>query len=416
MIPAHYKLLNKMNIRRETTDRFISLIVKHRRALFIICAAISLILSLFNDALYLFGDTNAITTQESHNFVMCDRSTPLNYAIHPKMTQQVTYSGDTFVPQWPTQKKLLYLRKDDYLFGHIGNQINSLLHAYNYARDHQLELGTTFHGWVIEAIQFMGYESNDNKELRNEMRNELGITIIRNSTDLVEYDEVIQLTAKDLYFYKSPGDNWEANMNFHIGILRRIFLRYNRALGYAHHGLRATNVCRTLDDLFPGSRSSIKYSVIHSRFMEGRAEFKLNQLAKTSGLTPHGPLEMSPKYVRMILKPLGLLNHPIILFSDGELPSVEQGLMRDPVIGPKLIVLGNKISLTGPDVALAILSDVYIGNPASVTSGYIARSRYALGYNEEQTYMFRKEHLDKWISVCNAKCIFNPWVMNTNLV
>ena len=407
-----------MNIRRETTDRFVSLIVKHRRALFIVCAALSLILSLFNDAFYLFSGSNELTTQESQ-FIMCDRPTPLNYAIHPQMKEQVTYNSgqDTFIPQWPSQKKLLLLRKDDYLFGHIGNQINSLLHAYNYARDHQLELGATFHSWVIEAIQFMGYESNDNKELREEIRNELGITIIRNSTDLVDYEEVIQLTAKDLYFYKSPGDNWEDNMNFHIGILRRIFLRYNRALGYAHHGLRATNVCRTFDDLFPhGSRSTMKYTVIHSRFMEGRAEFKLNQLAKTSGLTPKGALEMSPKYIRMILKPLGLLNHPIVLFSDGELPSVEEGLLNDPVIGPKLIVLSNKKSLTGPDTALAILSDVYIGNPASVTSGYIARSRYALGYNEEQTYMFRKEHHDKWISVCNAKCIFNPWIMSTNLV
>ncbi|KAK1741301.1 hypothetical protein QTG54_007779 [Skeletonema marinoi] len=404
-----------MNIRRDTADHIISIIVKHRRALFIICAAFSLAVSLFNDALYLLGGPDAISTKEKP-FVMCDRPTPLNYAIHPKMTQQVTYSGEPFVPRWPTQKKLLLLRKDDYLFGHIGNQINSLLHAYDYARDHQLELGTTFHGWVIEAIQFMGYESNDNKELRNEIRNELGITIIRNSTDLVGYDEVIQLSAKDLYFYKSPGDNWESNMNFHIGILRRIFLRYNRALGYAHHGLRAINVCRTIDDLFHGSGSSMKYTVIHSRFMEGRAQFKLNQLAKTSGLTPKGALEMSPKYIRMILKPLGMLEHPIVLFSDGELPSVEEGLLRDPVIGPKLIVLGNKTSLTGPDTALAMLSDVYIGNPASVTSGYIARSRHALGYNEEQTYMFRKEHKDNWISVCNAKCIFNPWVMSTNLV
>lgn len=390
-------------------------ITSHRRSLFIISGAVLLIISLFNDAHYLIvGGSKTITTTESP-FSMCDRPTPLNYAMHPKMTQQVIYSGNTFAPQWPTQNKLLLLRKDDYLFGHIGNQINSLIHAYNYARDHELQLGTTFHGWVIEAIQFMGYESNDNKELRNEIQNELGIKIIRNSTDLVGYDEVIQLSAKDLYFYKSPRDNWEKNMNFHVGILRRILLRYNRALGYAHHGLRATNACRTLDDLFHESRSGIKYTVIHSRYLEGRAQFKLDALAKTSGLTPKGALEMSPKYIRTILKPMGMLNHPIILLSDGELPSVEQGLLKDPVIGPKLIVLGNKTSLSGPDAALAILSDVYIGNPASVTSGYIARSRYALGYNEEQTYMFQKEHLDKWISVCNAKCIFNPWVMN-NLV
>ncbi len=42
----------------------------------------------------------------------------------------------------------------------------------------------------------------------------------------------------------------------------------------------------------------------------------------------------------------------------------------------------NKTSLTGPDTALAILSDVYIGNPASVTSGYIARDRIIRDCNE----------------------------------
>jgi hypothetical protein len=380
---------------------------QHRRPLLVIATALLLSVSLFNDVRYLLTSsppsTSATNNQESP-FVMCDRPTPLN-----SMQQQL----ETFLPRWNTQKKLLLLRKDDYLFGNIGHQINSLFHAYNYARDHELLLGTTFHGWVIEAIQFMGYESNDNTRLRDDIYNDFGIIIVRNSSDYVGvYDDVIQLSAKDLYFYVSPRDNWEDNMNFHVGVLRRILGRYNRAFGYAHHGLRATNVCSTIEHLFHDSRSTIKYSVIHSRFMEGRAQFKLELLAKTSGLTPRGALEMSPKYVRMILKPLGMLEFPIILITDGELPSVEQGLLNDPVIGPKLIVLGNKTSLSSPDVALAILSDVYIGNPASVTSGYIARSRYALGYTEEQTHMFRKEHLDKWISVCNAKCIFNPWIMN----
>ena len=414
-----------MNVRRggdKVTDllhQFTSTIINQRRPLLILITILLLSISLFNDVQYLLSSSSlSLSTipAEEAPFVMCDRTTPLNYTINP-ITQHAIYNnGEVFEPRWPTQNKLLLLRKDESTFGNIGNQINSLLHAYSYARDHELHLGATFHSWAIDAIQFMGYEGNNNTILKNEIWNELGIRIIRSSADSQTYDEIIQFTAKELYFYKSPSNQWESNMEFHIGILRRILLRYNRALGYAHHGLRATNVCETIENIFHEQRSQMKYTVIHSRYMEGRAQYKLEQLAKTSGLTPRGPLEMSPRYIRSILKPLGMLSYPIILFSDGELPSVEMGLLNDPVIGPKLIVLGNKTSLSSPDTALALLSTVYIGNPASVTSGYIARSRYALGYNDDQTYMFRKEHLDKWISVCNSKCIFNPWVMNTNLV
>ncbi len=399
--------------------QFTSTIIHQRRPLLILITILLLSISLFNDAQYLLSSSSASASTipaEETPFVMCDRTTPLNYTINP-ITQHVIYNNNgeqqVFTPRWSTQNKLLLLRKDEYTFGNIGNQINSLLHAYSYARDHKLQLGATFHSWAIDTIQFMGYESNNNTILKNEIWNELGIHIIRSSDDSANYDEIIQFTAKELYFYKSPNiDLWESNMYFHIGILRRILLRYNRSHGYAHHGLRATNVCETIENIFHESRSQMKYTVIHSRYMEGRAQYKLEQLAKTSGLTPKGPLEMSPRYIRSILKPLGMLSYPIILFSDGELPNVEMGLLNDPVIGPKLIVLGNKTSLSSPDTTLALLSTVYIGNPASVTSGYIARSRYALGYNDDQTYMFRKEHLDKWISVCNSKCIFNPWIMN----
>lgn len=115
-------------------------------------------------------------------------------------------------------------------------------------------------------------------------------------------------------------------------------------------------------------------------------------MAKTTGLTVEGgALYMGPAYVKAILKPLGMLQYPIILLSDGQFPSVERGLLNDEVLGPNLMVLSNKELLDGADVALAVLADVFIGNPASVTSGFVARSRYALGYSEKSTQLFRRK-------------------------
>lgn len=104
-----------------------------------------------------------------------------------------------------------------------------------------------------------------------------------------------------------------------------------------------------------------------------------------------GVLTMSPDYITSILLPLGMLVYPIILVTDGKSPDVERELFNDPMIGPKLIVLSENVSLDGADIALALLSDVYIGNPASGTSGFIARSRMALGYSAESTQLFRRK-------------------------
>ena len=86
---------------------------------------------------------------------------------------------------------------------------------------------------------------------------------------------------------------------------------------------------------------------------------------------------------------LDMLDHPIILITDGQRAGVEDRLLSDPIIGPKVMILSDKDSLDGADVALAVLADVFIGNPASVTSGYIARSRMALGYSDKSTQLFR---------------------------
>lgn len=137
-----------------------------------------------------------------------------------------------------------------------------------------------------------------------------------------------------------------------------------------------------------------KYSwgAVHARYLDGNAEWRLEKIAKTTGLTIEGGAKsMGPAYVKSILKPLGMLEYPIILITDSQLASVERGLLNDPVLGPKLMVLSNKVTLDGADIALAVLSDVYIGNPASVTSGFIARSRMALGYSGPATELFRRK-------------------------
>ena len=148
-------------------------------------------------------------------FAMCDRETPYRYSLNPatdRSNQQRPQNA--FRHDWPKRNKTLLLRNDG-KFGPIGNQINSLLHAFDYARDHNLHLGMLFHSWAMDVIQSVFYETDDFDALGDEMMKDFGVLVVRNQTQLTLYDEVVSENAQQLYFYKSSNknmDHWRETM------------------------------------------------------------------------------------------------------------------------------------------------------------------------------------------------------------
>jgi hypothetical protein len=159
-------------------------------------------------------------------FYMCDRETPFRYSLNPATTDRSNRQRprEAFRHDWPKQNKLLLLRNDG-KFGYIGNQMNSLLHAFDYARDHNLHLGMLFHSWAMDVIQSMFYETDDFDALGDEMMNDFGILVVRNQTQLAPFDEVVSQNAQQLYFYKSSNknmDHWRETMEGESFVPRRI--------------------------------------------------------------------------------------------------------------------------------------------------------------------------------------------------
>ena len=195
-------------------------------------------------------------------FVMCGRTTPFRYEVDPSLPQSEQRPIHKVDTNWPKQNKLLLLRNDG-KFGHYGNQINSFLHAFDYARDHQLDLGILFHSWSMDVMHTMFYESNNFEELGVQLRNDLGIKVIRNPQHYQRYDEIISRNSQQLYFYKSANDtmdDWRETMEVHKSILRQLFLNYNRGHGYIHTGARAEDVCSTLNMFFHDKVGEAKYT------------------------------------------------------------------------------------------------------------------------------------------------------------
>lgn len=193
--------------------------------------------------------------QPSNNsfFTMCDRVTPFDPEVTPR-----------FRTDWPRDNKILILRSDGGKFGHIGNQIDSLLHAFDYARENRLHLGIFFHSWAMDVISSMFYESDSFETLQYELMQDLGIEVIRKHVQLERYDEILSKNAKQLYFHSLENqtrDYWRELMQDHISILQQLFMRYNRGYGYVHSGLRAEDSCTTLSTLFRDRVREVKYSV-----------------------------------------------------------------------------------------------------------------------------------------------------------
>lgn len=170
-------------------------------------------------------------------------------------------------------------------------------------------------------------------------------------------------------------------------------------------------MCSGIDAVFGNEKSHVIYSVIHSRHLEELGPDILGGICTETKAKcdPMAALEMRPDYIKSILAPLGMLRHPIVLITDGQDFSVVQRLMADEEIRPMLRVVPEESSSIGADLMLGVMSNVFIGNPASSISGFIAKSRLSLGFG--QTYLFRNKTEGVWVTSCEEGCVFDQRMM-----
>jgi hypothetical protein len=220
------------------------------------------------------------------------------------------------------------------------------------------------------------------------------------------------LTSKKMFLYisQSPLLDYIAHQSKN---LQSLFRYYNTGKGTTNRGVPVRNMCSGIDAVFGADNKEVIYSTIHQRSMEGQAGITLMQrMSKASGCHPTAAISMEPEYVKSILRPLGMLNHPIVLITDGQDFNIIRRLINDPEIGPKLRLVPEGASWVGGDITLAVMSNVFIGNPASTFSGFIAKSRLALGFGH--SYLFRAQNeKGEWHTVCGDTCVFDKKVMGS---
>ena len=308
-------------------------------------------------------------------------------------------------------------------FGRTGNNLIEFLHSLQYGRDHDVKVGVKYDSWVIPMIQDMWMSRDVGESVTDwEARFEKAFCVkIFHHLDEWEGYNIVgkewgsiddsHTFTRELFMYTS-----EAPLHDYVGHqaqhLQALFRYANTGQGLNLLGQPVQDMCSGLKAVFgTNTKSSVIYTAIHQRHLEGAPGKRLLwKVAQKSGCDSTAALNMEPEYVKSILRPIGMLHHHIVLIADGEDPAVIERLKADPEIGKKLRVVPPEASWVGGDITLAIMANVFIGNPASSFSGFIAKSRVALGLGHN--YLFRAKSVDgKWYTSCGGTCIFDHNIM-----
>jgi hypothetical protein len=180
-----------------------------------------------------------------------------------------------------------------------------------------------------------------------------------------QYKNVIQMSTKELFLMFRTNANYPTILDEYIDyqcfILRTLYRYYNTGYGVNMRNKPVKDMCSVIDATFVGSTTTATsssstttstaaaiYSVIHSRSLEGEPGIRLlEKISRRSKCDPLGALLMEPDYIKSILQPLGMLNHPILFITDHQNPSIFNKLLADPMIGPYIQLIPEDSSWVG---------------------------------------------------------------------
>ncbi|KAL7538939.1 hypothetical protein ACHAXR_008894 [Thalassiosira sp. AJA248-18] len=362
-----------------------------------------------------FDGSNKIVLEPLH---VCQRKAPILPDTDMAITRK--YARCHLLNRPPNEIKILLLKGVE-SWGRTGNNLIEILHSLQYGRDNDVLVAIMWGSWPFYSLQDMWMairaDSDANRVAYKEFFEQaFCVKILHDPTEAEQYKEVIEMDTRELYEYKHHGlINQYAEFQGHI--LRTLYRFSNDGSGINMKRKPVEDMCSVLDTMFGIDKRSTVYSVIHSRSLEGDPGKRLLGHISKKGRDANGigcdrtaALDMEPEYIKAILEPLGMLDKPIVFITDHQRPRIQEKLLADPDIGPNIQLIPEEASWVGGDVTVAVMADVFIGNPASTFSGFIAKSRVALGY--DTNYLFRRMNdAGVWVDVCDHRCIFDTRVM-----
>ena len=259
-----------------------------------------------------------------------------------------------------------------YDYGRTGNQIREVFHAFDLARDNGGALIFHTSGFPMDAIirkLFLGVE-------RSELEKRLGVTFYHN-IDEVHLPGMKIFSQEEAYHYVSKDQKYsmfDAIEHRHY-IIRQLYQMTAKSMVMNPNSPGVADMCASMHALFGkdsiGERNvagiskpiTKQYTVIHSRQLENMGKAWMNRAQQEFGVDNRAGMDFPVDMISSVLSPLGMLNSTILMITDGQNAGVVHRLSSDPIIGKVFQVVPEEISTVTGDLMLAILSDVFIGNP-----------------------------------------------------
>eukprot|EP00584_Thalassiosira_punctigera_P005975 CAMPEP_0172544276 /NCGR_PEP_ID=MMETSP1067-20121228/14464_1 /TAXON_ID=265564 ORGANISM="Thalassiosira punctigera, Strain Tpunct2005C2" /NCGR_SAMPLE_ID=MMETSP1067 /ASSEMBLY_ACC=CAM_ASM_000444 /LENGTH=601 /DNA_ID=CAMNT_0013330805 /DNA_START=111 /DNA_END=1916 /DNA_ORIENTATION=+ len=321
----------------------------------------------------------------------------------------------------------------EFLYGRTGNNIREFFSAFDWARNEGVGLVVRERGFPMDKPLnelFMGLR-------RSHLENVLGFTFF----DHVKEDyrsNLRSIRTGKLFYYgrtmkvlninqtKSRREQIEHRhyilQEFYRFTAREMELSENRNNSLARKTM--LGMCHSLRAIFgsdgQGAREeqlrllgfnrtiTEEYTAIHSRSFEGAGIAMMEKSEQELGVSAAAYTDLPPQMVKDLLAPLEMNKNSILLITDGENTRPIENLSSDPIIGPRFEVVPPEISTMISDGMLAILSTVFIGNPYSTYSQFIAQVRYALGIGPSYLFIKMDNDTKKWTAFCDDEyCFYN---------
>ncbi len=198
-------------------------------------------------------------------------------------------------------------------YGRTGNNLREFFHLFQYAKDEKFDtIAIAKAGWLTEAIMKFWYAIEESYEdWQKRFEQAFCVKIISNQDDLKGRD-FYEIKSSDLFYFNSHEDK-KVKIDNQLDLIKTLFLSYNEGNEVDVFNKPVEDMCSAIDASLGEEKSSAIYSVIHSRKLEGQGHKLLEKTSEVTGCDPVAALDMEPDYVKAILEPIGMLEHPILL-------------------------------------------------------------------------------------------------------
>jgi hypothetical protein len=303
---------------------------------------------------------------------ICGRELPFDLLDHNSWTTPYTPS---YFENEPTDSTDAVFVNGLYPYG--NTLIIGLFHAIDVAYDLKCEIYIAKDCtwiWDVMTPWFYGENYTRDDAFYKTMEGVLGVHIVQ-TDDEIGKTGIHRLNSNGAFYGRGRTLTAEQIRNRRDTIFRNLFALPNPPC----------------DNIIAGGldKADAKYTVIDVPWENGWNA----RVSEFTGRDHTEAFEMKPEYVKSILEPLNMLDYPIYLAKS----DVDEDPNRDEV---KRLEEDSELKTDEKDVMndlhLAVLADVFIGDPCSHWSLMIARMRYALGI--KNSFVFTEKKDGKWVS------------------